>query len=193
VKKVAFTQLDEPAVQQAADAARTEMKKYGIKDVGFVKYPFGTQDYYSVLNKVLTFSPDALDINMEFPGGAAALVKQARELGFTGPVLGNSPWDPVFVRDKIGSAQYATDFLIPAFEAVSAVAELPPLTKTIMKLWNDTYKVPFVSDSLTGWDPLYALVQAIEAAQSLEPADVIKAFQKMKTIGSSAGPAKVGG
>ena len=193
VKKVAFTEIDEPAVQKAADAARAEIKKLGLTDVGNVKYPFGTQDYYAILNKVLTYKPDALDINMEFPGGAAAIAKQARELGFTGPILGNSPWDPVFVRDKIGSKEYATDFVIPAFEPVSAAAGLPAMTKKIVQLWVDTYKVPFVADSLHGWDPVQELAQAIEAAQSFDPGDVIKAFQKMKTIECSVGSAKVGG
>ena len=125
VKKVAFTEIDEPAVARAADAARAEMKKYGLTEAGAVKYPFGTQDYYAILNKILTSKPDVLDINMEFPGGAAALIKQARELGFTGPIIGNSPWDPVFIRDKIGSKEYATDILIPAFEPVSAAAKFP--------------------------------------------------------------------
>jgi ABC-type branched-subunit amino acid transport system substrate-binding protein len=162
-------------------------------DVGSVKYPFGTQDYYAILNKVLTYKPDALDINMEFPGGAAAIAKQARELGFTGPILGNSPWDPVFVRDKIGSKEYATDFVIPAFEPVSAAAGLPAMTKKIVQLWVDTYKVPFVADSLHGWDPVQELAQAIEVAQSFDPGDVIKAFQGMKTIECSVGSAKVGG
>jgi branched-chain amino acid transport system substrate-binding protein len=193
VKKVAFTEIDEPAVQKAADAARAEIKKLGLTDVGNVKYPFGTQDYYAILNKVLTYKPDALDINMEFPGGAAAIAKQARELGFTGPILGNSPWDPVFVRDKIGSKEYATDFVIPAFEPVSAAADLPAITKKIVQLWVDTYKVPFVADSLHGWDPVQELAQAIEAAQSFDSGDVIKAFQKMKTIECSVGSAKVGG
>ena len=193
VKKVAFTEIDEPAVAKAADAARVEMKKYGMTEAGSVKYPFGTQDYYGVLNKVMTFNADALDINMEFPGGAAAIVKQVRELGFTGPIIGNSPWDPVFVRDKIGSKEYATDFANPGFEPISAAAQLPPLLKNIIQMWTDTYKVPFVSDSLHGWDPLYELAQAIEAAQSFEPADVIKAFQNMKSIKCSVGTAKVGG
>jgi len=193
VKKIAFTQVEDPAVAKAADAARAEMKKYGMTEVGSVRYPFGSQDYYPVLNKVMTFNADALDIGMEFPGGAASIVKQVRELGFTGPIMGNSPWDPIFVRDKIGSKEYATDFIIPTFEPVSAEAQLPPILKNIIQMWSDTYHVPFISDSLRGWDPVYELAQAIEAAQSFEPADVLKAFQKMKAIKSSTGTVKVGG
>jgi hypothetical protein len=67
------------------------------------------------------------------------------------------------------------------------------MTKKIVQLWVDTYKVPFVADSLHGWDPVQELAQAIEAAQSFDPGDVIKAFQGMKTIECSVGSAKVGG
>jgi branched-chain amino acid transport system substrate-binding protein len=193
VKRVAITEIDEPSVMRAANAARAELKKRGMEDVGGQKYPFGAQDYYPILNKVLTLKPDAIDMNMEFPQGAATLVKQARELGFKGPILGNSPWDPVFVRDAIGKKEYATDFIFPTFEPKSAAALLPPITSEVVKLWTATYKITFDIAALRGWDPLWTLVQSIEAAQSFEPSDVIKAFEKMGTIKTSVGTAKVGG
>jgi len=193
VKKVAITEIDEPSVARAANVARKELKKRGLEDVGGQKYPFGPQDYYPILNKVLTLKPDAIDMNMEFPQGAATLVKQARELGFTGPILGNSPWDPAFVRDAIGKKEYASDFIFPTFEPKSAAASLPPITSEIVKLWTDTYKIPFDIGALRGWDPLWTMLQAIEAAQSFEPGDVIKAFEKMKNIKTGVGTAKIGG
>jgi branched-chain amino acid transport system substrate-binding protein len=192
VKKIASTQIQEPAVQRAAEVALAEMKKRGLTFVGAVTYPFGAQDYYPIINKALTYKPDAIDMNMEFPEGAALLLKTARELGFSGPIIGGSPWDPIFIRDRVGK-DYATDFFLPTFEPVSAGDRLPAITKTIVKLWTDTYKVPFVVDSLRGWDPLYLLVQSIEAAKSLQPENVIKAFEKMKSIDTSVGPAKIGG
>src|SRR4030042_1073021 len=114
LKKVAMTEILDPIVQRVAAVGREEIKKRGLTYVGNVQYPFGSQDYYNVLNKVLTYKPEILDINLEWPGGAGALAKQARELGFNGPIMGNSPWDPIFVRDKIGSKEYATDRFSPS-------------------------------------------------------------------------------
>ena len=188
-----FTEIDDPAVQRAANAGRKEMKKYGMVEVAREVYQFGVQDYYPILTKILAKKPDALDITMEWPPGAATLAKQARELGFTGPILGLSPWDPVFVKDMIGKKEWATDFFFPTFHPDHVGDSLPAITKEIVKLSEDTYKVPFDIGYLRGWDPLYTLVQAIEAAQSLDPAKVIKAFENMKTIESSTGTAKVGG
>ena len=81
----------------------------------------------------------------------------------------------------------------PTWDPKSAAGTLPAITMEIMKLYEDTYKIPFVIDSLRGWDPLHALVQSIEAAQSFDPGDVIKAFENLKTIQCSVGTAKVGG
>lgn len=193
LKKVAMTEILDPIVQRVAAVGREEIKKRGLTYVGNVQYPFGSQDYYNVLNKVLTYKPEILDINLEWPGGAGALAKQARELGFNGPIMGNSPWDPIFVRDKIGSKEYATDMFFPSFEAASAGADIPPMAKTIIKQWTDKHKTPCIIEVFRGWDPLYTLVQAIEAAQSLDPTDVIKTFEKMKTVDTSQGVSKIGG
>ena len=192
-KKVAMTEILDPIVQRVAAVGRDEIKKRGMSYVGNVQYPFGAQDYYNVLNKVLTYKPDVLDINLEWPGGAGLLAKQARELGFTGPIMGASPWDPIFVRDKIGSAEYATDMFFPSFEMTSAGADVPPMANTISKLWTDKYKTPCIIEVFRGWDPLYTLVQAIEAAKSLDPTDVIKTFEKMKSVDTSQGVSKIGG
>jgi branched-chain amino acid transport system substrate-binding protein len=193
VKRVALTELDEASVHRAADAARAEMKKRGLQDVGGEVYPMGTRDFYPILNKVLAKKPDALDINMEFPSNAGTIVRQARELGFTGPIIANSPWDPNFVMHAIGKSEYATDVLIPNFDTTTAMAQLPEITKMIIKLWTDIYKVPFETTALRGWDPLHCLVQAIEAAQSFDPGDVMRALEKMQTIECSSGTAKIGG
>ena len=193
LRKIAMTEIQDPIVQRTAAVGRDEIKKRGLVYVGNVQYPFGSQDYYNVLNKVLSYKPEVLDINLEFPGGAGALAKQARELGFTGPIVGNSPWDPIFVRDKIGSKEYATDMFWPSFEAKSAGSDVPPMAKTIIKQWDDKYKTPCIIEVFRGWDPLYTLVQAIEAAQSLDPTDVIKTFEKMKSVDTSQGVSKIGG
>lgn len=193
LKKVAMTENLDPIAQKLADVGRAEIKKRGLAYVGNVQYPFGSQDYYNILNKVLSYKPEVLDINLEFPGGAGALAKQARELGFKGPIIGGAPWDPTFVRNRIGSKEYATDMVIPSFEAESAGNNVPPLGKEIIKLWLDKYKSHWQIEVFRGWDPLYTLVQAIKAAQSLDPTDVIKAFEKMKSIDTSQGLSKIGG
>jgi ABC-type branched-subunit amino acid transport system substrate-binding protein len=128
------------------------------------------------------------------PSNAALFVKDARQMGYTGPIFGGSPWDPS-LELSIVTPQYATDFFWPTFDptAPENQSQVPSQMTQVMKLWDDTYHVPFVLDALQGWDALWCLTQAIEKAQSLDPATVAKAFENMGTIQTGYGTAPIGG
>ncbi len=63
-----------------------QFEKRGGEVVGEERYPTDTTDFRSQLTKLFNENPDALHVaaQAEFSGGT--IVKQARELGFTGPI-----------------------------------------------------------------------------------------------------------
>ena len=63
-----------------------QFEKRGGEVVGEERYPTDTTDFRSQLTKLINASPDALHVaaQAEFAGGT--IVKQARELGFDGPI-----------------------------------------------------------------------------------------------------------
>ena len=63
-----------------------QFEKRGGEIVGEERYPTDTTDFRSQLTKLLNEDPDALHVaaQAEFAGGT--IVKQARELGFNGPI-----------------------------------------------------------------------------------------------------------
>ena len=63
-----------------------QFEKRGGEVVGEERYPTDTTDFRSQLTKLINASPDALHVaaQAEFSGGT--IVKQARELGFDGPI-----------------------------------------------------------------------------------------------------------
>ncbi len=63
-----------------------QFKKRGGKVVAEERYPIDTTDFRSQLTKLINENPDALHVaaQAEFAGGT--IVKQARELGFDGPI-----------------------------------------------------------------------------------------------------------
>ena len=63
----------------------------------------------------------------------------------------------------------------------------------IKKRWEAKYKSRFIFESAQGWDILWCLAQAIEAAQSLDPTDVKTAWENMKSIKTSYGTGHMGG
>jgi branched-chain amino acid transport system substrate-binding protein len=155
-------------------------------------YPFSTTDYLNVITKLMASNPDVIDFNSENPPHSAMIIKEARQLGFKGPILFNSPVDLNVVQGIVGNDEYCTDAIFPTWVTNDPPANVPLLSE-IIKLWNDTYHVPFQLDSLRGWDPVYTLVQAIEKAQSLDPTVVKASFEKMGTIDTAEGPAVVSG
>ena len=63
-----------------------QFEKRGGQVVGEERYPSDTTDFRSQLTKLINANPDALHVaaQAEFSGGT--IVKQVRELGFTGPI-----------------------------------------------------------------------------------------------------------
>jgi len=67
------------------------------------------------------------------------------------------------------------------------------MVKEIAQLWDATHDQPFDADGPEIWDMMWVLVQAIEKAQSLDPAEVAKAWESMDTFQSIKGTGKMGG
>ena len=191
VKTVALTNPDEPGGQFFMMVARKEAEKHGLKVVAAEFHnPQEQQDFYPVLTKLLAAKPDAVDIGTGFPIPVSLKFKQVRELGFKGPVFGPSPVELYTILDIAGKG-FAYDFFNSSLDIESA--SVPPIIKKQKQLWEPKYKTRYMFESFQGWDALWCLVQAIEAAQSLDPTDVKTAWEKMKRIETSYGTGHLGG
>ena len=71
--------------------------------------------------------------------------------------------------------------------------DTPPMVKEIAKLWTEKFNRAFNVDALDGFSSIWALTQAIEKAQSLEPDKVAKTWETMTTIETPWGKGKMGG
>jgi branched-chain amino acid transport system substrate-binding protein len=194
VKTVAVMNQDEAGNVASGAEAIVQIQKHGLTLGDHEVYPFDTTDYLPVVTKVVNTHPDAIDMCLNMPSHAALIVKDARQLGYTGPIFGGSPWDPSLELSII-TPDYATDFFWPTFDPTNPdnASQVPPEMSTVMKLWADTYNVPFVLDCLQGWNALWCTVQAIEKANSLDPTAVAKAFESMGTIDTGYGVSPIGG
>jgi branched-chain amino acid transport system substrate-binding protein len=191
VKTVALTNPDEPGGQFFMMVARKEAEKHGLKVVAAEFYnPQEQQDFYPVLTKILAAKPDAVDIGTGFRIPLSLKLKQVRELGFKGPVFSPSPVSLYTILDIAGK-DYCHDFFNGSMDMQST--DVPPMMRELEKRWNDKFKTKFQFESFQGWDALWCLVQAIEAAQSLDPTDVKTAWENMKSIETSYGTGHMGG
>jgi len=60
---------------------------FGLKVGKYQEYEKGTNDFYPVLTPVIAANPDAIDTGGSAAMDAALITKQARELGFKGPIF----------------------------------------------------------------------------------------------------------
>lgn len=71
--------------------------------------------------------------------------------------------------------------------------DVPPMMRELEKRWNDKIKTKFMFESFQGWDALWSLTQAIEAAQSFEPTKVKSAWENIKSVETCYGTGHMGG
>ena len=191
VKTIAILQPDEPGGQFFMGVTQREAETHGLKVV--VKEfhnPLEQQDFYPVLTKVLAAKPDAIDAGGTPPIPSALKLKQARELGFKGPMFSLAPVELYTISDIAGK-DFSFDYFNPSLDMRSP--DVPPMVRELEKRWNDKVKTKFMFESFQGWDALWCLTQAIEAAQSLEATKVKTAWENIKSIETCYGTGHMGG
>jgi branched-chain amino acid transport system substrate-binding protein len=75
----------------------------GGEVVGFEGHATGTSDFKAQLTKVLAAKPDVLYVS-DYYSDVAIIAKQARELGFKGPLVGGDGWDSPKLTEIAGTA-----------------------------------------------------------------------------------------
>jgi len=82
---------------------KTKFTALGGEVVGFEGHATGTSDFKAQLTKVLAAKPDVLYVS-DYYSDVAIIAKQARELGFKGPLVGGDGWDSPKLVEIAGPA-----------------------------------------------------------------------------------------
>lgn len=191
VKKVALICPDEPGSLFDRELSKKEAEGRGLTVVLEEAYPFGTADFYPLWTKIMAAEPDAVEIGPGFAAWYGAILKQGRELGFKGPVCTFSGSGDVRLIRDIAGRDLATDYFEFDFDLKSP--EMTPMIKEIATIISDKYGVELATDHLYGWEALWCMAQAIEEAQSLDPTEVMKSWEKMTSIETPFGTGTMGG
>lgn len=171
----------EPVFNQKAAAE-------GLESLGFVLWPLDTTDFTTFVVNALAPNPDAIFLINGWPIHMGAMLKAAREMGFTGPVFACHE-DPYDIREVAG-VEASTEFYVH-----NVKMDAPEMTSMIKEIASRG-EAKYGKASPThvwGWNAAYCLVQAIEEAQSLDPAVVKNSWEQMTSIDTAYGPGKIGG
>jgi branched-chain amino acid transport system substrate-binding protein len=187
-KKIAMLFIDNPAAPILFERTKKIAEAFGLNVLGLHVYPVATRDFYPLVTKVIASKTDAIYCD-GLPHLMAGSLKSARELGFNGPIFNLAPTCPNVVR-KIAGKAFADNCIVPAPDVNSP--EMPSMIKEIRKRLLDKYK-ECNFDYVRAWDSIWWMIQAIEKAQSLDPTEVAKTWEKMDRIEASTGIGKMGG
>jgi branched-chain amino acid transport system substrate-binding protein len=188
VKNVGVLTPDDGAAPYLEPIVKQKGTEEGLNILPFVLWPLDATDFTSYVVKALSYKPDALFMINGWPIHMGAMLKAARELGFTGPAFGCHE-DPYDIATVAGPAA-STNFYVHNLQVDSSA--MTPMIKEIMKLGQAKYGRQSPT-YVWAWNAAYCLTQAIEKAQSLDPTVVKNSWEKMKSIDTAYGPGRIGG
>jgi len=164
------------------DIFRSTYVKAGGKIVAEESYLQKDQDYKPILTKIKAQNPDLLYI----PGyyeDVGKIIKQARELGMTLPVLGADAWDsPVLV--EMGGAQPLNNTYFTNFYSIE---DKNPVSNAFVEAYKKEYGQTPDSMAAMGYDAAKLLVDAIKRADSTDAKKIKEALAATKNFSSVSG------
>jgi branched-chain amino acid transport system substrate-binding protein len=144
----------------------------GGQVVGYEGHATGTTDFKAQLTKVLAASPDILYVS-DYYNDVALIAKQARELGFKGPLVGGDGWDsPKLV--EVGGAAVEGCFFTNHYSQDNTT----PLVQNFVKAYSAKYSGAPDALAALGYDATNIMLDAIQRAGKTDGASIKDALVK---------------
>jgi branched-chain amino acid transport system substrate-binding protein len=190
VKTLAFPH---PGEGGGVDSRRKNIEpianQLGMTVVFSEEFPGDTVDYTAYVKKGLATNPDAWVFTDGWAYMVAAQTKVLRRLGYKGPI---ASIDPMIVSEvlQLAGPELSEGYASASWEMFSP--HMTPVFKKdflprVMKTGNPNAWMVW------GFNDAWAVAQAIESAQSLDPVVVAKHLRTMKKVETLFGPATLGG
>ncbi len=174
-KKVALVVPDLGYDRMLADLTKA-ITGQGLQVTYTKKFPVATSDFVPIYTDVLSKNPDVIWIVRS--GQSPAEAKTATDLGFTGVLIDDTPRDPDVHISAVGDG--LANMLVSGIDSADMNSDM----QAVANAWKAEFKDPFATDALYAWDQASILTQAMQKAQSVDPAQVMKALEAMNTPGS---------
>lgn len=191
VKTLACLSPDDGTNQYTWPTIMSMLEARGLSRVGdLIMYPNDMVDASPIAAKIAARDADAIFQVNGWSPHAGGILKALRELGDDRYYFGAVPASAGEILAICGE-DAATNFscINPTLE----VAENPPLLEEAGAKLNNEYGPPLNLLALNGFDCVWCMAQAIEAAQSLDTTAVRDAWEQMDTIETVYGMANMAG
>lgn len=132
--------------------------------VATTSYNTGDQDFSAQLTNVKALNPDVIFAPGNY-GESALLIKQARDLGITIPILGGDTWEsPEFLSiggKAVEGVVYSTHF--------TAEAPVTPMSEEFLNEYKTKFNKDANAFAALGYDAYMVIIDAIKNADSVDP------------------------
>ncbi|WP_026887324.1 ABC transporter substrate-binding protein [Clostridium beijerinckii] len=160
------------------------VKLTGDKDsiIAKANYNTGDQDFTAQLTNIKSSNPDVIFAPGNFTEGAM-IIKQARQLGITTPIIGGDTWEtPEFLdigKEDVEGTVFSTFF-----------ASETPITNE-SKVFLDEYRKEYNKEpaavSALSYDAYLVILDAVKRANSIDPIKIRDEIARTKNFPGAAG------
>jgi len=165
-----------------SDVFAQTMEKTGGKIVAKEAFLAKDVDFKSALTKIKATNPEALFVPAYYEE-VSKIIKQAREVGLTCPILGSDGWDSPKLAEIAGKEALNNTYFCNAYSA----QDKDPNVQNFIK----AYKAKFNSEpdnfSIHGYDGALVVVEAIKRAGSTDGTKIAEEIAKMKDFQVATG------
>lgn len=167
----------------AKGIAKSFEKTYKGKIVDKVTFQSGDKDFQATLSKIKSEYFDAI-VMPGYYNEAGLIVKQARELGITQPILGGDGFaDPTFIS-LAGNTGASNIYYVSGYSGRTPANDI---TKKFISAYKAKYQAePSMFDALS-YDAVYMVKQAAEDTKAKTSVDVKNGLAKLKGFTGATG------
>jgi branched-chain amino acid transport system substrate-binding protein len=176
VKKIATINPDNDSGYTTEIEDRAAIKQLGLTIVSHQFFTEDTNDFYPILTKAIAANPDMLGIGMGSPGHIPVILKQARELGWKGPI-GMSQGSFGAPGTLVKIAGEAAEGFISVHPSNTDPRFMSKQEREWMEYWGKRWTDPFVADTFFSYKQINLWVQGVKIAGSLDPEKITKALE----------------
>lgn len=160
-----------------AQTIKSNFENLGGKVLLYEGHPENIKDFREIILHCMEVKPDVIFCT-DLYEDAGLFCKQARELGFDGPIIGGDGWDsPEIIKiagNSLNNTYYASHYY--KFED-------SPTTSSFLNNYKREFNSEPNVESALCYDSLWLLAEVIKEAGSTEPSKLIDAFHKVVYYG----------
>jgi branched-chain amino acid transport system substrate-binding protein len=135
------------------------------------------QDFKSTLTKIKAANPDVIYVPAYYEE-VSKIIKQARELGITAPLLGSDGWDSPKLVDIAGAAALNNTYFTNHYSS----DDKDPKVRSFVEAYKKEYGQEPDALAVLGYDGALMLIDAIKRAGSADPVKIKDALAQTKNL-----------